>query len=325
MFSEKKTIWIFVFMLLLSFAFSFELTYALDTQPAKIEPASGKVLKVVGKVQHKKIEEKAWHKTKAGDVITSGMEMRSGLRSSAIIRVQDNAIVKLESATRIAFTELIKKADTEKTRIFLSHGAIKAGILSEKIHSDFQIACPTAVLSREGTWGMAMNYDPATGRYRIRLDTEGLVKVVQTMTGKKIKIYPGQFVTNAMQMWVKTAMFKRMISLSDPFGSTKIEKLNYALNSGGLSAADPTGSRVTINNIKQGIALNGVHTQLAIKQIASAQRATLNRIILQRTLYRPRPNPEGVYNYRYGNFGTHASGARPATAFSAWLKIGKIK
>ncbi len=323
MYSLKISAKIFVSILAVS-VFSCNLIAATDTQPAKIEPASGQVLKVFGRVQHKKMDEKKWHKTQPGDVIKAGMEMRSGLRSSAIIRVQNNAVIKLESTTRIAFSELVKQANTEKTRIFLSHGTIKAGILSEKIHSDFQIACPTAVLSREGTWGMEMNYDPATGRYKVRLDTEGLVKVVQTLTGKKIKIYPGQVVTSAMQMWVKTAMFKRMVSLSDPFGATKIEKLNYALNSGGLSAADPTGSRVTINNIKQGIALNGVNTHLTIRQINLAQRATFNRIILQRTLYRPRPSPEGIYDYKYGNFGTHTS-SRPITTFGAWMKIGKIK
>ncbi len=311
---------------IIAVAVSAQMGFAATTQPAA-KPASGKVLKVVGHVQYKKTTEKSWHKMSVGDVISSGMEIRSGLRSSAVIKVQDNSIVQIRSATRIAFSELAKEANVEKTRIFISYGTIRAGIVSEKVRSDFQIACPTAVLSREGTWGIEMSYDPATGRYRIGLDTDGLVRVVQTLTGKKIRIYPGQFVTNAMQMWVSTANFRRMVALTDPFGVTKIEKAYYVQNSGGLTGADPTGSRFTQNGIKQGITLHTVNTLRVNRNIAVAQRTAFNRVTLQRLglfhPFHPRPGRTRTYNYRFGNFGTHISESQAISPINRWLNVKK--
>lgn len=278
------------------------LSVSLSEAATTTQPATGKVLKVIGKVQHKPISEKKWTSTKVNDTLSSGMEIRTGLRSSALIKLHINTIVQVKSATRIAFTELAAKPQEEKTRIALSYGTVRAGIVTEKVRSDFQIACPTAVLSREGTWGMEMSYDPATGGYRIGLDTDGLVRVLQTQSGKRMKILPGQFVTNQMQQWVQTAVFERMVSLTDPFGVTKIEKEFYANNSGGQAGSDPTGSDLGQAGIMKGAQAQFVklrRTQLAARsQQLQIMRQTLQDIINNNGEIKTHP-------YRFGNFGTH--------------------
>jgi hypothetical protein len=201
-----------------------------------------KVLKVVGKVQHSPLDQNKWVDTHEGDVLNEGMRIRTGFKSAVQLQLHTAAIVQVQSASQIALVELAEMGNTEKTRIGLKYGKIRGGILQEKVHSDFQIACPAAVLTREGTWGFEMSYDPATGHYLVGLDTDGLVRVLNTVTGKRLGIIPGQFVTQSMQEWFKTAEFDRMVDLVDQFGITQVEKVFYAINPGGRTAADPTGT-----------------------------------------------------------------------------------
>ncbi len=216
-------------------------TNHLPTQPAP-KVARGKIIKSRGVVQTKKIKSNKWVKCKVGDSLEENMELRTGLRSSCLVRLQNSVIVQIRSATRITIAELKKYAKTERTRIVVKYGIIRAGVVPKGgIISDFQIACPTAILSREGTWGIEFLYDPATGNYRVGLDTEGLIRVVNTRTGKSRRIYPGEFTTQEMEMWVNNATFRNTVFLTDPFGTTQIEKLLYANNSGGRSGFDPTG------------------------------------------------------------------------------------
>ena len=279
------------------------------------QPVSGKVLKVIGRVQHKLITGKKWSKTRVGDVLSSGMEIRTGLRSSVVVKLHTSAVVQVKSATRIAFTELSGTPKEDKTRITLSYGAVRAGIISDKVRSDFKIACPTAVLSREGTWGMEMSYDPATGGYRIGLDTKGLVRALRTKTGRQMTILPGQFVTNQMQQWVQTASFARMVTLVDPFGVTKVERKFYVHNSGGLAGADPTGPQLT----QQGFTKDKfvvIAQQRAIKTVIKRQiRTNIQNLIMS--------GDGKIHQYRFGNFGTHVSS--DTNIWSANLKRWKIR
>jgi hypothetical protein len=212
------------------------------SRPAETPLIKAKVVKVVGRVQHSPINETKWVQTQQGDVLDEGMRVRTGFKSAVQLQLHTAALVQVQSATQIALVELARQGESEKTRIGLKYGKVRGGILREEVSSDFQIACPTAVLTREGTWGFEMSYDPATGNYLVGLDTDGLVRVLNTLTGKRVGIVPGQFVTQAMQEWFKTAEFERMVDLIDQYGVTHVEKIFYALNSGGRTAVDPTGT-----------------------------------------------------------------------------------
>lgn len=215
--------------------------------PKEQVKVQAKVLKVVGRVQHSPLDQNKWVDTHEGDVLNEGVRIRTGFKSAVQLQLHTAAIVQVQSASQVALVELAEMGNTEKTRISLKYGKIRGGILQEKVNSDFQIVCPAAVLTREGTWGFEMSYDPATGNYRVGLDTDGLVRVLNTVTGKRVGIVPGQFVTQSMQEWFKTAEFDRMVDLIDQFGITQVEKTFYAINPGGRTAADPTGTTFAAN------------------------------------------------------------------------------
>lgn len=246
-----------------------------------------------------------------GQILPAGTEIRTGFASKAKVQLHTTALIEIQSGTRIAITELMRLPDREKTRINISRGTIVGGILEEKVRSDFQIVCPAAVLSREGTWAFRFSYDPATGNFDIALDTDGLVRVVQTATGRRRALYPGQHVNQAFKRWAKIAVFDRMVSLTDPFGATRIELLNYAQNSGGLAALDPTGS-----NIRMFLAsrLAAIQTQVtAERRTRQLSRTLAQQRFTQQLLSRPRTGepgqttPQTTFSYRSGNFGTHIS------------------
>ena len=251
---------------------------ASSTQPTSNTAVSARVLKVIGRVQHSPIDHNAWQDTREGDVLSDGTRIRTGFKSAVQLQLHTAAVVQIQSATQVALTELARYENTEKTRIGLKYGKIRGGIIQEKIDSDFQIVCPAAVLTREGTWGFEMSYDPATENFYVGLDTDGLVRVLQTSTGRRMGILPGQYVTQSMQAWFKTAQFEDMVDLVDQFGTTTIEKLFYASNSGGLTAADPTGNSFA-SSFKQGLVnlLNGIifqqKQQDKIEQIQSIRIA----------------------------------------------------
>ncbi len=260
------------------------------------QPVKGTVIKVVGKVQHSVEGTSKWVNTKEGDTLDAGTTIRTGIRSSVQIRLHSAALVQVRSDTRIILAELVSGPGYEKSHINLRYGTIRAGIVAEKTHADFQISCPSAVLSREGTWGIEMSYDPATGNFYAGLDTEGLIRILKTLTGQRRQITPGQFVTQAFQRWVTTAVFIRTVSFVDPFGTTTVEQSFYALNSGGRTVLNATGP----NNPNSAL---GAGSQFTYNPSFGQNLA--GAVIAQQIINQIINPPTQTYDYRYGNFGTH--------------------
>ncbi len=226
-----------------------------------------------------------WINTKVGDSLDAGTLIRTGIRSSIQIRLHTAALVQVRPVSRILLADLASGPGYEKSRINLHYGVIRAGIVADKVNADFQISTPAAVLSREGTQGIEMSYDPATGNFYAGLDTEGLIQILKTISNQRRAITPGQFVTQAFQRWVETAVFIHMVSFVDPFGTTTIEGLFYALNSGGRTVLNATGPNNPNSALGAGTQFNNKNTKQSNNQI-------------------PKPTIP-TYNYRYGNFGTH--------------------
>jgi len=256
------------------------------------EAVQAVVLQVEGLVQHRRQGQEVWQRTKVGDTLSAGWEIRTGLRSSAVLKLQRTVVFMVESASRAGIEQLLRSAKAETSRVALQYGAVRAGVVEAQITSNFQIVCPTAVLSREGTWGIRMRYDPATGKFWVWLDTDGLVKVVKTATGQTQTLTPGQYLTEAMLWWIRTTLFDRMVPLTDPFGSTDQDRRRYAYDPTGLGAVDATGD-FSLRDLGQRI-FNSNLVQQRMSQETGAGIA----------LPGPSAPQPGVFDYPFGNFGT---------------------
>ncbi len=150
-----------------------------------------------------------------------------------------------------------------------------------------------------------MSYDPATGHYFAGLDTEGLIRIVNTVTGQRMTLSPGQFTTQLMQRWVQTATFQRTVTFTDPFGTTQVERVFYADNSGGRTVINPTGSTNSQGSQFSG---QGLGNSLLNQQLSNPTNVipTLDIIGNGNT-------PAPFYEYRFGNFGTGIPASEGAT------------
>jgi len=282
------------------------------TQPAPakgaVEELSATALEVAGTVQWAKIGTDDWQPVKQGDVLRPPVEIRTGLRSSAVFKLHTTALIQVGVNSRMSITELSRQADVDKVRLGLRRGMIRGGIIEETGRSDFKIACPAAVLSREGTWGFQITYDPATNGFRVDLDTDGLVRVLNTRTGKQMGIRPGEYVTQAFRLWVNTAVFERMVSLVDKYGMTSIEEWLYANYPGGGAALNPTGPTFGISptyGAMQQAQMMAAQARLQ-QTFASRFPAYLQNIL------REQFRPSGPQYYQPGSFGTHIDESGPA-------------
>lgn len=264
---------------------------ATTTQPAKSAASKAEILKVTGKVVKHKLPGGEWQVTKKGDILTAGAEIRTGPMSEVLVRMNTTVDMVVKSYTRIAIAELSRGADSEKIHVFLNRGTVRANIIHEKIRSDFKIACPAAVLSREGTKGIEMTYDPTDGDYDVWLEIEGLVRVLDSVTGRQVGVRSGEYIRRNGKMWVRAEVLSRTVTLVDPFGVTQIEEILYADNPGGLIALNPT----TGGNISAALGRPDL-ADSAVKDARDAEQMT------------PTQTPDGrirTVRYRDGNFGTH--------------------
>jgi hypothetical protein len=281
-------------------------TAPASTQPATTQPNDaaiwGEFVGVTGTVQFRPNAETPWQAAKLGDRVTAPAEIRTHARNSvALLRLGNSAVVQIPSSTRVALAELAAHTDTdtEKVYIFLNRGTVRADIYEQSTRSDFKIGCPKAVLSREGTKGIEFSYDPSSGEYRVALNTDGMIRLIDRSTGRQTEVLPGQYVTQDFAQWVQTARLDRLITLIDPNGITHIEQLLSAANAGGLASIDPTNF-----NTWQSV-LMGDQTLQSSNTLQGLSQANQQQLQLWRDVFNPKPAQRRPY--QYGNFGTHIS------------------
>jgi hypothetical protein len=283
---------------------------ATPTTAPATQPVTAKVLKVTGKFVQHSTDGSTWTKTKPNDILPANTFVRTGLNSTVLIQLRETAILQIRSAAKVLLADMLQSPNTESTRVSLTYGTVRAGIIEGPRHSDFTIATPTAVLSREGTWGIEMSYDPATGHYFAGLDTEGLIRIVNTTTGQRMVLSPGQFTTQLMQRWVQTATFQRTVTFTDPFGVTQVERVFYAQNPGGRTVVNPTGP----NETGAGFTPNNLSSAQNLQRQLENPINTLPNLNILPDLSNPdRSAP--VYNYRFGNFGTRIPESEKSSLF----------
>ncbi len=282
-------------------------TLAPASQPAEpTEALKATCIRLKGTVQYAPISAKStdadvWKAVEIGHEYGQGVQIRTGIRSSALFKFGDDTVVLVDRSTLAAISEFHKTASVKKTRIGLDYGAVRAGVAEGGLRSDFAIDSPVATLSKRGTWDFAMWVERGTGRFDVRLSDRGLVEILNKHTGQTAQIRPNQFVTQAMMFWADTAKFDRQVVLTDVFSQTLEEMTVYARSNTGRTGLDPAG-----NPVEEGAA--GARTT----QIQTADLSgTISRELLAQAISgrRPQPTPPQpiVVTAREGDFGVGTS------------------
>lgn len=214
-------------------------TQATGTRPVD-ERYRARVIEVEGRVGYALVDAGGelgpWQSAKVGTELPAGARIRTGLRSKIIMAFGDDTVVEIDRATLASIDQFHRSADTKVIRLGLGHGAVRAGVAETTLRSDMTIETPTATLSKRGTMGFSMTYEPVAGRFRIALADEGLVEALNKITDDMRSVRPGEHVTQAMRRWIETARFNRYVPVATYFGLTDSEQ-NYMVGSGGEGRA----------------------------------------------------------------------------------------
>ncbi len=219
---------------------------APTTQAGPVEQLTATCIKAKGRVQWAPVgsgstEAQVWKPVKVNEEYGAGIQIRTGVRSSAILKFGDDTVVMIGRSTLAAISEYHKTAGKKRTRIGLDYGSVRAGVAETELRSDFQIDSPVATLTKRGTWNFGLWVERGTGRYEATLADRGLVEILNKLTGRRQQIDPKQFVTQAMLSWAETAKFTRGVVIADHFGQTAEELLTYLRSSTGRTGLDPAG------------------------------------------------------------------------------------
>ncbi len=219
------------------------------TAPADVQKLQATCIRVKGKAQYapigtKATETEAWKPIQVGQTYGDGIQIRTMFRSSVSFKFGDDTYVEVGRSTLAALTTLHRSGDKKVTRIGLDYGEVRGGVAEteEGLRSDFEIDSPLATLSKRGTEGFSLYVERGTGRFQARLADSGLVEVLHKTTGRRQRIRPKQWVTQAMLNWANQAKFSRQIVVADAFSQTADEFEAFTRSNTGLTGLSPSGT-----------------------------------------------------------------------------------
>jgi len=287
-----------------------------------IDKLTATCIRVKGSVQYAPLDAKStdaqvWKPVEVGGQYGQGLQIRTGIRSSVVLKFGDDTVVMIDRSTLAAISEFYKTAATKRIRIGLDYGTVRAGVAEGELRSDFAIDSPVATLSKRGTWDFEMWVERGTGRFDVKLAVQGLVEVMHKLTGRTAQIKPKQFVTQAMLNWADTAKFDRQIVLADAFSQTTDERNVYTRTNTGRTGLDPSGNPTDRGPTLSGGAAPTVVPTVRMTTAAGQSAGTLAILGMQ---LRPR-EPVSVDE---GDFGTGSGFGAQALKRQARIAITRF-
>lgn len=108
-------------------------------------------IEVNGKVQWRSGSDQPWQNAKVDDVVTSGAEVRTGLKSFAALRVGDNATALIDAGTMFQMPSVVKDGDTLRTTVSVKSGRADFKVDKVGLANDFKVVTPSTTLAVRGT------------------------------------------------------------------------------------------------------------------------------------------------------------------------------
>jgi hypothetical protein len=195
-----------------------------DAAPAG-EPVQVTVAEVTGQAQwmDAAAEEVSWTTIKKNDVLSELVVIRTGLRSSVILKLEDRSLVTIRSGTKIGIAEARRSGASAKTRLGLKYGSIRAKVDSTAGPSDFQVSTPVATLSVRGSVD-DFSYGGDNGAKGESF--AGLLKL--QANGRSQTVNPGEQTTDKLPLPI-LAIMRGYGAPMGMYGMTPTELLNYLL------------------------------------------------------------------------------------------------
>ncbi|NBX32328.1 MAG: NAD-dependent epimerase/dehydratase family protein, partial [Planctomycetes bacterium] len=223
---------------------------AASTAPAG-DPLRAVFIDVAGKVQWRANENSPWQDAKVNDVVAEGVEVRTGLRSHAAMRIGRNATALIDAGTLFQLPNVVQEGDTLRTAAAVKHGRADFKVDKVGLSNDFKVVTPSTTLAVRGT-----EFAVATGP----------LKQVEVLGARRNAI-------NAIEL--KYSLNNTTVQMSrDAASSSNLQNPAHAAVVAASAPASGTGLPVTT----QGEAVQNAANGAAPSQPgSSAQATTANR------------------------------------------------
>ncbi|MGD9689369.1 MAG: hypothetical protein AB7K52_07830 [Phycisphaerales bacterium] len=108
---------------------------------------------VKGRVSHRLLPDGARTTTKAGDVLSEGAEITTGINSAIEIQIGAGQVFVIDRVSRVILREAISNIGVEKTTLAVPYGRVQFEVATATVANDVQIQAPDATLAVKGTLG----------------------------------------------------------------------------------------------------------------------------------------------------------------------------
>ena len=168
-----------------------------------------------GKVQWRAGEKEPWRDASVNDEVAPGVEVRTGLRSHAALRMR-NATVLLDAGTVFQLPSSVQDGDVLRTTAAIKHGRADFKVDKVGLSNDFKVVTPSTTLAVRGT-----EFAIATGA----------LKQVEVVGARRNAI-------NAIEL--KYALNNTTVQLSG--NSTSSTTVNHPAHQSAVAASPPLAS-----------------------------------------------------------------------------------
>ena len=126
-------------------------TLALYAQQPADQPLEATVVSVAGSVEVKLTPEGAWQSAEPGMKIPQGAQISTGVKSKVELDFEGHSVVTIRRPSIVRVDRFLVSERAVQTRLHLKVGTLRAGVVKERIASDFKITTPAVTLSARGT------------------------------------------------------------------------------------------------------------------------------------------------------------------------------
>ncbi len=146
-------------------------------QPAAGQSLEATVVSVEGSVEVKLPGAPDWQDAQAGMKLPVGTAISTGVKSKVELDFDGHAVVIVRRPTIVKVDRFQLTERAVETRLHLKVGSLRAGVVKERIASDFKISTPAVTLSARGTDIADVTHSEKGTE--VRMGTEGLLDMTR--------------------------------------------------------------------------------------------------------------------------------------------------
>jgi hypothetical protein len=191
------------------------------------------VLSVTGTAEVRLTRDGPWQPAQAGMKLAAGSVITVGVKSAAELDFDGHAVVVVRRPSILRVDRFLLSNQAVETRLHLKVGSLRAGVVKEKVASDFKVTTPRVTLSARGTEIADVTHsDRGT---EVHMGREGRLDMTKFIEGTSLtRSIPAEFGSRSSDLVrvVEERMEERSLQ-GYRYGRTEAEEHSVRMNPSG--------------------------------------------------------------------------------------------